>query len=349
MMKRTNLMRTACLSAFAITAAPYLARAETAPAPLLVTPTNFARAETDGYFAGAIARGGLGRFFPLRELASPERPLVIRPNRDTLYSTAVFDLDAGPVTIQLPEAGSRYFSLTVVNQNHLIPLIRHGAGTYRIDRAAVGTRYALVGLRIFVDPTRPGDFDAVHRLQDAVKVDQPSGPGRFEKSDWDAASQVKVRKALLALGETLPNLDQAFGKASEVDPVAHLVGAAIAWGGLPRTEATYLNVTPARNDGTTSYRLRVGRVPVDAFWSITVYDRDGGLIASPERIYSLNNLSAVPSADHSVTVQFGNCAPRQENCLPVTPGWNYMVRLYRPRAEILDGRWTFPAATPISR
>jgi hypothetical protein len=27
-------------------------------------------------------------------------------------------------------------------------------------------------------------------------------------------------------------------------------------------------------------------------------------------------------------------------------GWNYMVRLYRPRAEILDGAWKFPEAQP---
>jgi hypothetical protein len=27
-------------------------------------------------------------------------------------------------------------------------------------------------------------------------------------------------------------------------------------------------------------------------------------------------------------------------------GWNYTVRLYRPRAEILDGTWTFPQAQP---
>jgi hypothetical protein len=29
------------------------------------------------------------------------------------------------------------------------------------------------------------------------------------------------------------------------------------------------------------------------------------------------------------------------------PGWNYIVRLYRPRAEVLDGRWTFPKAVPV--
>ena len=29
-------------------------------------------------------------------------------------------------------------------------------------------------------------------------------------------------------------------------------------------------------------------------------------------------------------------------------GWNYMVRLYRPRAEILNGTWKFPEAQPSS-
>jgi hypothetical protein len=35
------------------------------------------------------------------------------------------------------------------------------------------------------------------------------------------------------------------------------------------------------------------------------------------------------------------------NYLPVPPGWNYLVRLYRPRAEILEGRSTFPEAQPV--
>jgi hypothetical protein len=329
-------------------AAASLCAAGTASAdPVAVTPANFARAETDSYFAGVVARGGLGRFAPLRDFPTPEKSPVVRPNRDTLYSTALFDLDAGPVTIRLPEAGSRYFSMMVINEDHFIQAIHHGAGSYTIDRASVGTRYAVVGLRIFADPTRAGDLEAVHRLQDGVSVEQPGGPGRWVKPDWDPVSQGKVRNALTALGETLPNLDQAFGKASEVDPVAHLVGTAMAWGGLPRGEAIYLNVTPARNDGIAVYRLRVGEVPVDAFWSVTVYDRDGRLIANPQHAYSLNNLSARHAADHSVTIQFGGCAPGSENCLPVTPGWNYMVRLYRPRAEVLDSRWTFPVAALV--
>ena len=49
-----------------------------------------------------------------------------------------------------------------------------------------------------------------------------------------------------------------------------------------------------------------------------------------------------------MTIQFGGCDGNAANCLPIVPGWNYMVRLYRPRAEILDGTWTFPVAQPVN-
>jgi hypothetical protein len=49
--------------------------------------------------------GGLGNYSHSREPASIDNQAVIRMNRDTLYSFAVFDLDAGPVTITLPNAG----------------------------------------------------------------------------------------------------------------------------------------------------------------------------------------------------------------------------------------------------
>jgi hypothetical protein len=42
-------------------------------------------------------------------------------------------------------------------------------------------------------------------------------------------------------------------------------------------------------------------------------------------------------------VHFGGCGDGPPNCLPIADGWNYIVRLYRPRPEILDGSWAFPA------
>jgi hypothetical protein len=325
-----------------------LSAASAAAQPVTVTPANFARAETDGYFASVVARGGFGQFTHRRELASAAQQGVVRPNTDTVYSSAVFDLDAGPVTVRVPDSGSRFVSLMVLNEDHYAQKIAYGGGTYTIDRALAGTRYAVVSLRILVDPGKAGDLDAVHALQDGTIVEQPGGPGSFAVPAWDPASRKQVKEALIALGATLPNLDRAFGRKDEVDPVEHLIGAAIAWGGNPRSDAAYLNITPPKNDGRAVYRLRVGEVPVDAFWSVTVYDREGQLFANPQGRYSINSLSAKRDAGRNVTLQFGACTDATPNCLPTVPGWNYMVRLYRPRAAFLSGQWTFPEAVPAS-
>jgi hypothetical protein len=145
----------------------------------------------------------------------------------------------------------------------------------------------------------------------------------------------------------LSDLRGAGGRRNEVDPVRHLIATASAWGLNPDKDAIYLNVTPAKNDGRTIYKLDLpGNVPVDAFWSVTVYDATGHFQKNELNAYSLNNITATKSADGMVTLQFGGCDGKIANCLPTMPGWNYMVRLYRPRAEILKGTWKFPEARP---
>ena len=54
------------------------------------------------------------------------------------------------------------------------------------------------------------------------------------------------------------------------------------------------------------------------------------------------------SPDGSVTIQFGGCDGEIPNCIPITQEWNYTVRLFLPRREILDGTWRFPEAQPLS-
>ena len=56
------------------------------------------------------AQGALGKFYHYRELASMDNA-ASAPNRDTIYSMRVFDLDAGPVTITLPDAGKRFMTM----------------------------------------------------------------------------------------------------------------------------------------------------------------------------------------------------------------------------------------------
>jgi hypothetical protein len=314
-----------------------------------VTVDNFVRAESDVYFGRLLKDSGgtMGKFNHRREPASIDDQSVIRLNRDTLYSSALFDLDAGPVTIVMPDAGKRFMSMQVINEDHYVPAVYYGAGTRTLTKASVGTRYVVVGVRTLVDPNDPKDIEQVHKLQDAIKVSQKAA-GQFEVPNWDQASQKKVRDALLVLATTLPDFKKAFGTKAEVDPVRHLVGSAAAWGGNPDKDAIYLNITPANNDGKTIYKLHVKAVPVEAFWSVSLYDAKGYYEKNPYDAYTINNITAKKESDGGVAIQFGGCDGKISNCLPIMAGWNYTVRLYRPRAQILNGSWKFPDAQPVN-
>jgi hypothetical protein len=312
-----------------------------------VNVDNFIRAESDTYFKKTFETGAFGKFVHRREPATVENQTVIRLNRDTLYSSALFDLDAGPVTVTLPNAGKRFMSLMVVNQDHYISAVNYGAGTYTINKDSAGTRYATAAVRTFVDPASKSDLKKVHALQDAIKVTQ-SNVGTFEVPNWDQAGLKKVRDALLVLASTISGFKNAFGSKESVDPIKHLIATAAGWGGNPDKDATYVGVNPAQNNGQTIYKLNVKDVPVDAFWSVTVYNAQGYFEKNAYNVYSLNNVTAKKSADGSVNIQFGGCDGKIPNCLPTMNGWNYLVRLYRPRPEILNGSWKFPEAQPVT-
>lgn len=327
-----------------------VATAQTAPAADTVTPVtvdNFVRAESDIYFSAVVLKDdGFGKFHHNRELSAIDAQKVIRQNRDTLYSVAVFDLDAGPVTITMPDAGKRFMSMQVISEDQYTWPATYSSGPRTLTRNDVGTRYVLVAVRTLVNPASSEDVKVAHGLQDSVKVSQKGGPGKFEVPKWDPVSEKKVREALLVLASTVTDTSRAFGRKGEVDPVQRLIGAASAWGANPPKDAMYLNVVPTKNDGSTVYRLKVDRVPVDGFWSISVYNADGFFQKNQYDAYTLNNVTATKDAQGAVSIQFGGCDGQIPNCLPITPGWNYMVRLYRPHAEILNGQWKFPQAQP---
>jgi hypothetical protein len=233
--------------------------------------------------------------------------------------------------------------MATINQDHYVQETVYQGGTYTLTRENIGTRYVFVAIRALANPADPLDMKQVHALQDGIKVSQKS-VGSFDVPNWDPVSEKKVRDALRVLGTTVPDTRASFGKEGQVSPIRHLIGSATLWGGNPDKDALYLTVTPQHNDGTSLYRLHVKDVPVDAFWSVSVYNADGYFDANKLNAYSLNNLTAKKGADGSVDIQFGGCDGKKENCLPVEAGWNYTVRLYRPREAVLSGNWTFPEA-----
>ena len=304
---------------------------------------TFSRAESNRMFAFILRdSGGVNLWMHNRVPTPVDHQPVIRQNRDTLYSAAVVDVTNG-ATLTLPDAGGRYLSAMIVNQDHYVDRIFHDAGSYRLTQAELGTPYVLVAVRTLVDPNDPADLAVVHALQDRLSISAGSAVP-FVLPDYDPVSLDATRQALLTLAAGITKFDRAFGSRDRVDPVRHLLGSAAGWGGLPEEEAIYVNANPGLPVGT--YELTVRDVPVDAFWSISLYNATGYFEANDRDAYSVNSITAVPNGDGSVTVRFGGCGDDRPNCLPIMDGWNYTVRLYRPRRELLDESWTFPSLTP---
>ena len=196
-------------------------------------------------------------------------------------------------------------------------------------------------------------LDAIRIVEGDTDLVPDQGPTWASLSVQVAGVQIRqaaatARKALLDLG-ALGNagFGTPMGTKEQIDPIAHLVSTAAGWGLNPPTEAVYKMVTPAQNDGTTPHQMVMKDIPVDAFWSVSVYDKDGFFAPNSLNVNALNSVSAKAAADGSQTIRFGGCDAGVENCIPITEGWNYTLRLYRPHAEVIDGSWTAPVAEVV--
>jgi hypothetical protein len=206
-----------------------------------------------------------------------------------------------------------------------------------------------LAVRTLIDPDDPADLAAV-ATQDAITVTAASAEP-FVLPDYDEPSLDETREALLVLARNLQGFGRMFGTRDQVDPVRHLIGTAAGWGGLPTSEAVYLGVDPRVPPG--AYTLTMRDVPADAFWSVSVYNAAGYFEPNASGRYNLNSLTAAgrdgaPSSGEVVVRFVPDDSVTGPNTLPVPgEGWNYLARLYRPRAEVLDGRWTLPPLEPV--
>ena len=104
-------------------------------------------------------------------------------------------------------------------------------------------------------------------------------------------------------------------------------------------------------DGAQHYTLHfdAGSLrPVDAFWSVTLYDTEGFQVANPLNRFAVSSwMPFVYNADGSLDLYFQNESPgadKEANWLPAPKGpFNLTMRLYAPRSDALD-RQVEPAA-----
>lgn len=302
-----------------------------------VNANNYARAESARMLTAiAHSAGGSNRWNHNRLPTPIDDQPVIRMNRDTLYSTNVLDVSQG-ATVTIPDAGGRYISVMFVNEDHYINRILHEAGSYQLSAAELGSDFVLVAARVLVDPQSDADIAAVAELQDAFAATSVRGK-EYVAADYDPSSLTASSDALKVLSHGMLDFSEAFGRKEDVERLSHLIGTAMGWGGLPKSEARYLSVNPELPVG--EYYLRLADVPVDGFWSVSVYNGDGFFEPNEVGSYSLNNLTAERDEDGAVTVRFGGDTSRA-NVLPIVDGWNYLFRLYRPRPEAAD--WAPPS------
>ena len=127
-------------------------------------------------------------------------------------------------------------------------------------------------------------------------------------------------------------------------------GTREGWGG-PATshsayESMYNDESGETLDGSRGeYVLVTAEPPVNAFWSVTVYNSTSGRFHPNDADrYHINNTTAAPNADGTFTFHFKlSCEDADQNCLEVPAGpFDVAARYYLPEPEIMKGEWTMP-------
>jgi hypothetical protein len=314
------------------------------PAPLKVSVDNYLRAETSIQFA-RMAKNSVqaGGFAHARQVVPIAQQSLNRMNRDTIYSSTVVDISAG-ATLTVPKTDGRYLSVAVIDENNYTQAIFHDEGQYALSRAAHGTDHVALVARILVNPEDPQDMASAHKLQNLLSV-KANSSRPYVTVAYDKDSLTNTRNLLQQLGKDFADANYCSGKPDEVRETRHMIGAAMGWGGLPTSEVVYFIVgegLPADH-----FCLTLKDVPVDGFWSLSVYNKDGFFEENPFNAYTLNNVMAQQDQTGSYTIHFGPEKLHMPNFLYVMDGWSLVVRLYRPHAEVQQGDWQLPELVPL--
>jgi hypothetical protein len=108
-------------------------------------------------------------------------------------------------------------------------------------------------------------------------------------------------------------------------------------------------------EGANKYVIRFDKgatPPVNAFWSVTLYDPEGFQVANSLNRFAVSSwMPLTYNADGSLDLYLQNENPgsgREANWLPAPKGgFNLTMRLYSPKSEVLTGRWNPPAVTKV--
>lgn len=302
---------------------------------IIVTEENFPQAYTNLRFGAIIERaGGLNTFLKMPVPSSdPAEQFVVRMNRDTAYSTSVFDLSSRAVHVTIPET-DQYVTTQIIDENHETQRMIYGPGRFLLTAK---TDFAFVIVRT-LDPD----------LRDDIVVEAPE-PAPFTVKDWDKASFQEIEEKGNKDFSEGYHQASAFGNVeSGQTTYMNYVGAAGGWGGAMVLDNIYQ--TSPYFDAEGCYETTFVDPEATYFWSATVYNGDGYMFNDVANISS--EMDPEQNPDGTYTLRFG--CEGEPNNIPTADGnttgrFNVLMRHYGPSQMVSDGEYGYNMTQFIRR
>jgi hypothetical protein len=201
--------------------------------------------------------------------------------------------------------------------------------------------------RIGIEPGKSFDID---KASPAVKKGLESAPEEARKlMEWKVRTLARVANYWSMNTDTMGVYGNYYLKRAVVAQVG--LGA-----NLPEDAIYPLNLGDEDGkalDGANKYTLHFEKgatPPVNAFWSVTLYDPDGFQVANVLNRFAVSSwMPFAYNPDGSLDLYFQNESPgkdKEANWLPAPKGgFNLTMRLYSPKSEALTGKWNPPPIT----
>jgi hypothetical protein len=239
----------------------------------------------------------------------------------------------------------------------------------QVDSMAGGKYFAYAAELLKVNPPHITDQPIVARMRrigiepgksfDLGKAD-PAVRGALERAAPDAlkAMQAKVPTLARVVNGWQMNTDTVgvYGNYYLKRAVIALFGLGA---NLPEDAVYPLNIGDADGKpltGANKYVLHFAKneiPPVNAYWSVTLYDEHGFPTANDLKRNAIGDRDALKfNADGSVDLYIQHASPgaeKESNWLPAPTGdFNLTMRAYSPKTEVTDGRWAPPAVKRVA-
>jgi hypothetical protein len=306
-----------------------------------------------------------------RNLLKAGEDKIVRSNNDTLYKTAFIYLGDGPVVLRSDSPSKERFSSFQLqdDRNANYRNIIGPAGSYTLyhgekpatitgEAVEVPSLLSAVITRIEVkDKKNAADMRGAQAVFDGITIEGPTikeMPAVDLLSGFDKQVEQEAHRRMDKTAGSVPFSKMIVGPGQEsgkdVPYLYHSAGTKVGWGGPATSHSAYESMYTDESGETLEgskgeYVLVTMAPPVNAFWSITVYDTTTGrLHPNDDNRYHINNTTAVKSKDGTYTFRFKvKCEEGVVNCLKVPAGpFDVAARYYLPEPEIMSGEWTMP-------